>query len=291
MRLFNSICLAALTWVSIYAMTLAQEKNLNDISNRLVVPEVNAQPPAAGTRVWQKLDAYRGWSVAHAIYLPSDWQAGQKYAVIFEYPGNGGFKNALGDASDGTIEGCRMGYGLSEGQRAIWVCLPFVDRQNRRHALNWWGDADETARYCKMAVDEVCQHWGGDRSRLLLCGFSRGALATSYIGLRDDEIAGLWCGLMAHSHYDGVRRWSYSDSDEESAIKRLLRFKSRPQWISHELTTEKTEHFLQAAGLMHDRIRLVSLPYPNHSADWLLKDTSEAQAARQWWRELMQLDK
>ena len=287
----NSIWLVLGAWLSVNSLALPQEENLNYIPNRLTVPDVRASSPAAGTRVWQKLDDYKDWSVAHAIYLPTDWQAGETYPVIFEYPGNGGFKNALGDTSEGTMEGCRMGYGLSEGKQAIWVCLPFVDREHRRHAITWWGDADETVRYCKLAVEQVCERWGGDRKRLLLCGFSRGALATSYIGLRDDEIAGLWRGLMAHSHYDGVRRWQYTDSDPESAKTRLSRFQAKPQWISHELSTEKTEQFLRMSGLMHDQIQLVNLRYPNHSADWLLKDTTEAKAARQWWKRLVQLDK
>ncbi len=266
---------------------VAQDENLNDIANRLVVPEVVESAPAPGKRVWQKLDGYRDWNVAHAIYLPPTWEAGKRYPVIFEYPGNGGFKNGLGDASDGTIEGCRMGYGLSEGRQAIWVCLPFVDPQHRRHALNWWGDAEETVRYCKLAVALICDQWGGDRQRLVLCGFSRGALATSYIGLRDDEIASHWSGLMAHSHYDGVRGWSYADSDSRSAKIRLSRFANKPQWISHEQSTGAAEQFLQANGLMHDRLTLVSLPYPNHSAEWLLKDLPETQRARQWWRDLV----
>ena len=91
---------------------------------------------------------------------------------------------------------------------------------------------------------------------------------------------------MAHSHYDGVRKWNYADSDRDSATERLLRFKSKPQWISHELSTAPTQQFLQTSGLMHERLRLVDLPYPNHSAEWLLKDVAEAQAARTWWREL-----
>ncbi len=72
--------------------------------------------------------------------------------MIFEYPGNGGFRNELGDVSAGTVDGCRMGYGLSQGKQAIWVCLPLVDSQNKKHALHWWGDAEETVRYCELAV-------------------------------------------------------------------------------------------------------------------------------------------
>ncbi len=153
------------------------------------------------------------------------------------------------------------------------------------------GDADETVRYCKQAVESTCKQWGGDRQRLVLCGFSRGAIATSYIGLRDDEIASLWSGLIAHSHYDGVRRWPYSDSDRESAVQRLKRFNNKPQWISHELEVDKTKQFLSESGLLHDGIHLASLPYPNHSPDWLLKDLTETHALRNWWRQLVTVRK
>ncbi len=266
---------------------LAQQTNLNEIPNQLQVPDVVDGEPSAGKRVWQRLDSYRDWQLAHAIYLPPEWKPGAKYPVIFEYPGNGGFKNALGDVSAGTVDGCRMGYGLSQGRDAIWVCLPLVDRERRQHAIQWWGDADETVRYCKQAVELVCDRWGGDRQRLLLCGFSRGALATSYIGLRDDEIAALWSGIMAHSHYDGVRKWVYSDSDADSAIKRITRFTTKPQWISHENSIAPTEEFLRKAGLLHDRVTLRALPFANHSADWLLKDIPLTQEARNWWRTLV----
>lgn len=278
--------LPVLYFLFVTSAALAQEINLNDLGNRTQVPEVRQGQPAPGLRVWQTLEQYEGWSVAHAVYLPTDWKADQKYPVLFEYPGNGGFKNSLGDTSDGTVEGCRMGMGLTEGKAAIWVSLPFVDVRERRHAINWWGDPEETVRYCKLAVKSMCERWGGDRERLVLCGFSRGAIATSYIGLRDDEIAGLWRGLIAHSHYDGVRTWPYADSDSTSALLRLSRFKNKPQWISHEVTVEKTEQYLRKAGLLHEEIRFVSLPYPNHSADWLLKDMDEANQARAWWRSL-----
>lgn len=267
-----------------------QLNNLNSVAVQYSVPQVIDGSPAPGQRVWQKLDAYSGWSLAHAIYLPVDWKAGQSYPVIFEYPGNGGYKNELGDTSDGTVEGCRMGYGLSTGRGAIWVSLPFVDKKNRQHAIQWWGDADETVRYCKLVVESVCRNWGGDQQRLVLCGFSRGAIATSYIGLRDDDIAGLWCGLIAHSHYDGVRAWPYDDSDAASAIARLKRIGDKPQWISHEQSVEKTQQFLRNAGLLHDQLQFMSLPYPNHSAEWLLKDLPEAQEARQWWRRVVRID-
>ncbi len=149
-------------------------QNLNELPNQFTVPITSEGTPAPGKRVWQRIESYQGSSIAYALYLPTDWQAGKKYPVIFEFPGNGGFRNELGDSSDGTVDGCRLGYGLSQGKEAIWVCLPFVDRAKGQHALHWWGDADATASYCLEAVEIVCQHWGGDRDRLVLCGFSRG---------------------------------------------------------------------------------------------------------------------
>jgi hypothetical protein len=46
---------------------------------------------------------------------------------------------------------------------------------------------------------------------VFIAGFSRGAIACNFIGLRDDEIASLWCGFVVHSHYEGVRDWPGSD--------------------------------------------------------------------------------
>ncbi|MCC6510350.1 MAG: amidohydrolase, partial [Pirellulaceae bacterium] len=135
------------------------------------------------------------------------------------------------------------------------------------------------------ATDHVVKQWGGDPKRMVLCGFSRGAIATSYIGLRDDELASRWCGLFSHSHYDGVRTWPYADSDARSAIARIQRFQNRPQWISHEQSVERTEKFFRDAGLHTPQLTFQAIPYPNHSVDWLLKDLPQRDSARRWLRE------
>ena len=51
-------------------------------------------------------------------------------ALVVEYPGNGG-ANELGDAGDGTMEGCMMGYGLSEGRGFLWLCPPIVGQDQK----------------------------------------------------------------------------------------------------------------------------------------------------------------
>ncbi len=95
---------------------------------------------------------------------------------------------------------------------------------------------------------------------------------------------------MAHSHFDGVRNWPYPDCDAQSAIARQKRFRGKPQWISHELSTQATLEFLRNHELLHDKIRLHDLPYPNHSADWILKDLPLAHEARRWWQATVQIN-
>ncbi|MFO0883488.1 MAG: hypothetical protein U0894_04760 [Pirellulales bacterium] len=49
--------------------------------------------------------------VAYALYLPTDWEAGKQYPVLFEYRSNGNYRNAAaGDRSDGRVEDCQMGF-------------------------------------------------------------------------------------------------------------------------------------------------------------------------------------
>jgi hypothetical protein len=277
--------LVVLLVLGIAPRAFAEPPNLHAIPSDLTVPELSDGPTAAGKRINQTNPGYEGWELYHSLYLPTDWRppaAGEaKYPVIVEYPGNGGYKNALGDICTGKPEDCKLGYGLSGGKGFIWVCLPFVNPVERKHALNWWGDADATAAYCVQTVKRACDEYGGDPSALVLTGFSRGAIACNYIGLRNDEIAKLWCAMLPHSHYDGVRRWPHADSDAASAAARLNRLGSRPQFISHETSVEATREFLRqhAPG---GSFRFLALPYPNHSDEWALKNIPERAQFRDW---------
>lgn len=259
----------------------AEPANLNSLPSDLTVPTVTHDKPQDGKRVWQTNPGFENTKIAHALYLPSDWKPGKTYPVIIEYPGNGGFKNALGDRSQGRVQDCKLGYGLSGGKGMIWVSLPFADPETGKHAIKWWGNPDATADYCKQTVARICREYGGDSKNVFLVGFSRGAIACNYIGLRDDEIAALWKAMLLHSHYDGVRKWNYADSDSASARKRLARLGTRPQFISHERSTQATEDFLKASQ-SQGQFTFMALPYPNHSDEWVLKDIPERTRARKW---------
>src|SRR5580658_4741154 len=107
-------------------------RELKSVPEDLTVPEISEGEPAAGKRVLLTAPGFNKDEIHHVIYLPTDWQPGKKYPLLVEYPGNGGFKNKLGDTCEGIPEGCHLGYGLSGGKGFIWVCLPFVEIVNGR---------------------------------------------------------------------------------------------------------------------------------------------------------------
>ena len=267
-------------------------QSLWEIEPDLVVPEIETGEslaiPGAGRRVRHQLEP-GSWSqteVYHTLYLPVNWQPGKKYPVLVEFPGNGPYKNKLGDVCTGFVDDCRLGYGISAGRDFIWICLPFVSEDRHHNQRQWWGNPKATVEYCREAVSMVCRDWGGDESNILLCGFSRGAIACSYIGLRDEKIARLWKGFICHSHFDGVRKWPYPDSDPESALKRLKLLNNRPVFISHELDTTATREFL-TDNHVEGNFQFLPLPYPNHTDAWVLRDIPERSKLRLWLHQVI----
>src|SRR5262249_50695245 len=94
-------------------------RDLRDIPCDLSVPQMTTDAPAPGRRVKQQLPEFADSELFHALYLPTNWERGKKYPVIFEYPGNGPFRNKLGDTNSGRLEDCNLGYGISAGKDFI----------------------------------------------------------------------------------------------------------------------------------------------------------------------------
>lgn len=252
----------------------------------LVVPTVRAETPAPGRRVWCQTPDWQATAVRYAIYLPPDWTPSARLPVLVEWPGNGPYRNAYGDTCDGSVEGCQLGYGISGGQGFIWVCLPFVEKTatgTLQHTSRWWGDIAETKRHTQATVAEVCQRFGGDPDRVVLCGFSRGSIGCHYIGLHDDTIARLWRTIICHSHFDGVNEsWPYPAADRASAQQRLQRLAGRPLWISHEGSgIHLIADYLRRIG-QPDLATLVPLPFRNHTDSWVLRPIPERERLRTW---------
>mgnify|MGYP003947960579 CR=1 FL=1 len=226
--------------LSFSCVTADDLPDIRSVPPDIQVPAFTEGEPSAGKRIRQTLPDWKDTRVYHVLHLPENWHAdGAEYPVLVEWAGNGGYSNAFGDVSIGRPEGSQLGYGLSAGRDFIWLCLPYLNNDGNDIAINWWGDPptydpEPTLRYCRSAVEAVCRDYRGDRKRVVLCGFSRGAIACNYLGLHDDETSRLWCGFIAYSHYDGARNWPYPGSDRQSARLRLNRLGDRPQFICSE---------------------------------------------------------
>ncbi len=276
MRTIALICLAG---ASLFA---AELPDIRSVPADLEAPILSEGAPAAGKRVKQRL---------HVLYLPTDWKAGAKLPVIVELAGNGGYTNPFGDVSTGRPEGSHLGYGLSAGRGFIWLCVPYLNAAGNDLALKWWGDApvcdsQPTLKYLRETVKSVCREFGGDAAKVLLCGFSRGAIACNFLGLHDDETAKLWCGFLAYSHYDGVRTWPHPGSDRESARARLKRLGSRPQFICGEgSNAQETESYVRPL-LPNADLTFTSTGFRNHNDAWILRPSPAREQAREWLQKL-----
>lgn len=270
----------------------AELPDIRTIEPDLVVPPLFDASPAAGLRVRQRLD--RGGKpeeLYHVLYLPTDWRLVRpgeaRFPVLVEFAGNGGYANAYGDTSSGRPEGSNLGYGLSAGRGFLWLCLPYLDASGKRLATKWWGDPPDydpepTLAYCREAVKSVCQDFGGDEARVVLCGFSRGAIACNYLGLHDETTSPLWCAFFAYSHYDGVRRWPYPGSDREAAKVRLGRLGHRPQFICGEgSNARETEGYLRELAPDAD-LSFFETGFRNHNDAWILRPSEAREEARRW---------
>lgn len=270
----------------------AQEfPDIRSVEADLVVPELT-NATGAGLRTKRTVLA-KGNSIYHTLYLPTDWRADARWPVIVELTGNGGFRNQFGDECSGKPEDAVMGYGISGGERFIWISLPYLNGAGDRLATTWWGDAPTydaaaTLKYMEAAIDDTCAQFGGDPSRIVLAGFSRGAIACNHLGLNNDAIAKRWKAFIAFSHYDGVRRWPMPDSDAVSAAERLKRLGDRRQFVCGELNQVlETERYLKPL-VNAANVTFVSTGFRNHSDRWLLRPSAARTQLRNWLRQAIE---
>lgn len=262
--------------------------DIRNVPFELKVPELTEEQPAAGKRVKQTLAEYEDTHVYHTLYLPENWEKGKKYPVIVEYPGNGHYLNKYGDKCSGKPEDTYLGYGIGGGKDFIWIGMPFISADRKNNQLNWWGDIEASVDYTINTVKNICKYYGGDSSLVFVSGFSRGAIACNYIGLHNDEIAKLWCGFIANSHYDGLRKWPYPASDKISAKIRFQRLKGRPQIIIQEnggpAETEKYIENMDNEG----NFTYLTIPYRNHDLRWALQYIPERKILCTWVKTIVE---
>ncbi|MCH2123503.1 MAG: hypothetical protein MK165_01830 [Pirellulaceae bacterium] len=267
--------------------------DISTVQPDLRIPELSPGPPQPGKRVKQTIPGYPAKEVHHTIYLPVDWTPQGNFPVLVEYAGNGPYQSNFGDISTGLVEDSKLGFGISQGKRFIWICLPYLNAAGSKNVTRWWGDSPQydvspTVSYCKNAVPWLCKTYGGDPQRVILCGFSRGAIACNFVGLYDDQIAALWCGFVVYSHYDGVfTGWRYPGADRRAALERLNRLQGRPQFVCQETTANSktsltaTQNYLHSTSISAPFI-FASTGFRNHNDAWVLRPSNARQQLREW---------
>lgn len=269
-----------------------------DSADILQMPSVESDGPRAGARVRVTPPEYAGTEVFHTLYLPESWSVdGSRLPIVFEYTGN----QFPQSGSTGKVEHAALGFGLSGG-KCIWVTLPFVDTQSNDNAVRWWGDEGATIAYAKKNVPRIVEQYHADPQAVFLCGFSRGAIAVNYIGMHDDEIAGLWSAFITHDHFDGLRHWpgtrwgSPLEAYQLAAKQRLKRVEGRPYLVIENGSVEPHRNFVAESGAKADNIAFLSIdtrkilgPFPNpiaksaHTDRWLLRPSDYRRDVWKWF--------
>lgn len=267
-------------------------RDMRDVVPDLVPPEVTLGSPAPGRRVFQTATGFES-PVQHVVYLPTNHGGNRKWPILVEWTGNGPYRNEHGDISTGKPEHGLLGYGLAGSHGAICLSLPLLSENGTQIVTQWWGnspthDPSASIRYLKQAIADTCEKHGGDPSRVILVGFSRGAIAVNAIGLASDEAAGLWKAAVCFSHYDGVREWPYTGNDPESALKRLQRLGQKSQFIVSESASqlEATRAHLTKSGIP-GQFTYGMTGFVNHSDRWALRPSSARQQIRDWLKQQM----
>ncbi|MEM7473725.1 MAG: hypothetical protein AAF483_01955 [Planctomycetota bacterium] len=275
----------------------AQESlpDIRSVVADLEVPPMLEGSPTPGKRVLVTISE----GLYYCLYLPSNFDASKRHPMIVEFAGNGGYRSKYGDVSEGVPEGSNLGFGISGGKDFVWLCLPFVTEKDRVVAKQWWGSSPDfspvpTVELTKHVVASVIEDYGVDKDAIVLAGFSRGAIACNFIGLHDEEIADIWCGMVPYSHYDGVRDWGLRGTDREAAKVRLQRLREMPQFICHEGTERSAEKskdafrglaatrkYLESTGVAVN-VQMRATGFRNHNDAWVLRPSETRRALRLW---------
>lgn len=262
--------------------------------------EADLVPPLAMTGVvepGQRRIFKEETNARYSVYLPTNWSKEQKWPILLELPGNGSYRDSHGNVCNGLPESGQLAYGLSGGYGAICLGVPFLNNEDEI-VTTWWGtvpdfDVTATLDYWSTAIADVCEDFNGDPNRVILVGFSRGSIAVNAIGLSSKRAAGLWKSAVCYSHYDGVGNWPFAKSDAESAIERLKRLGTRPQYIISESPIEgpslsdQAKEFIDKSGVTGD-FTYATTGFINHSDQWALRPSPARTKLREWLAKQMQ---
>ena len=239
---------------------------------RIEMPEIVDGEPRAGCRTRYKIDDNS--PLYGVLYLPKDWKRGAEYPLIVEFPGNIFYTKRC--YSTGLPEQCAIGYGVTKGEGAILLSLPFVNYSTNSIAPDRWGVADDSADFMVKMVDHICAEYGGDRSNVMITGFSRGAIACGFIGLRNAQIASLWSKVHCCQHFDGD---GWGGSKLADAVKRLEKASNIPQFH----TDNESEVLRTMLSNAEVDVTYVESGLGAHSTMMFMDDRESTQLLRRWY--------
>jgi len=281
----------------------------------LFTPPMSFAAPAAGRRV---AAATPGWPARayHAVYLPPEWSNASdapRLPLIVELAGNGPWMSPYGDVSAGRPEGSNLGYGITAGAGAVWVSVPMLSAGGDFVETWWWGcpasppytgsppvttgagaghcgaacNTTAAVRFLADTVRHAAAAYNADPARVVIAGFSRGAVGVNYLGLADDDVASLWRASIAYAHYDGQPMDAgnpYPNAGPPASYERLRRLGRRPQYIVAELNGSfvETAPYINASGLAVNAT-YAETGFCNHNDAWTLRPSPARDALRAWF--------
>ena len=242
----------------------------------LATPPVVNAAPAAGLRVRQVLPQYAGTGVYDTLYLPTDWVPGKLYPVIVEWAPN---QWGAPTNTTGTPDDTQMGYYESGGSGFIWVTMPCINTTTNPPSLQtwWWGNGNYAdpqgvqldAAYAKAALIQILQNYGGNPAEVFATGFSRGAIATSYIGLSTDSMADIWLGFIPHA-------WEDANTADLHRTNGRATFITAGQYDGGEASSYAAYQYLTSQG---DPTQFNVIPGIPHTDTWLRDDAAPTSLA------------
>jgi hypothetical protein len=281
----------------------------------LFTPPMSTSAPGPGRRVAATTP---GWPAAayHAVYLPSDWSnvsTAPLLPLIVELSGNGPWASPYGDESLGRPEGSNLGFGITAGVGAVWVSVPMLTAGGDFVETWWWGcpavppftgsppvttgagaghcgalcNTTAAVRFLADTVRHATRAYRADPARVVIAGFSRGAVGVNYLGLADDDVASLWAASIAYAHYDGQpmdAKNPYPNAGPPASYDRLRRLGRRPQYVVAELNGSLTETapYINASGVAVNAT-FAETGFCNHNDAWTLRPSPARDALRAWF--------
>jgi len=243
----------------------------------LIVPEVEEGIPEAGKRVKIHLPEYP--EAYYVLFLPYNFTHTAQFPIIFESPGN-----IYNEISDGLPDSACLGYGISFGMDYIWVCVPFIDDTGHIVRSYWGKNPSSTVDFWLAVLNDLNARFRIDSDKIVLSGFSRGAVSTSYIGNYNDEISSKWSAYFAHSHFDGCCQTLLGNTDER--ISRIQKKKVLISVGGHDIAKKCSRGSYEKLLKGGYDVTFIEVPGLEHSPFWILEDSEVAEEARNWLRNL-----